>query len=284
MKVTPLNQGGIGFRPNYYIKFIRFLCRSLSSVLRLNGENFFSNEFIQSLNPMSKVLWEGNELLFRTGHGRLKWRVDTFSTEEPLMLDWISGLGAQDVFLDVGANVGTYTVPAAKKAGSVIAVELDPSNVGILYENLFLNKMTEKVTIIPLGLGDRNSVQMVYYRDFSKGDALQSVARPSPFETNTTDNAHRCSQLIASLDAVFEMFNLPQPNKIKIDVDGNERTVFDGGRKTILGATEIYFEDSDAEDSKYVLENLYAAGFSVAKKELNKNPNFGEQYNLLLTR
>ena len=102
------------------------------------------------------------------------------------MIEWLSGFGKDDVFLDVGANVGIYTVPAATLAGRVIAVELDPSNVGILYENCFLNKLTEKVVIVPLGVGDRNSVELVYYRDFSKGDALQSVARPSPFQTRTT--------------------------------------------------------------------------------------------------
>lgn len=284
LKVTPKTQGGIGFKANWLVKMARKLCRVLIQGLRLNGENFFSNEFIQCLDPKSAVDWNRGTLFFRTGHGRLKWRVDSFATEEPLMIEWLSEFGKDDVFLDVGANVGIYTVPAATLAGRVIAVELDPSNVGILYENCFLNKLTEKVVIVPLGVGDRNSVELVYYRDFSKGDALQSVARPSPFQTRTTSNAHKCLQAIASLDSIFDIFGLPQPNKIKIDVDGNERAVFDGGRRVILAASEIYFEDCQTEDSDYVLDCLYAAGFTVSRKLATGNENFGGSANLVLVR
>ena len=46
-----------------------------------------------------------------------------------------------------------------------------------------------------------------------------------------------------SLDDVFVQLNLPRPNKIKIDVDGNELTVLQGMKDLIRSANEVYFED-----------------------------------------
>ena len=43
------------------------------------------------------------------------WRVDTFSSKEPETLEWIDSLPEGSVLWDVGANVGLYSVYAAKK-------------------------------------------------------------------------------------------------------------------------------------------------------------------------
>ncbi len=259
------NRQVYGYVPDYFTKIIRLLCSALKKILFLTGDNRFSNEFIQCLDPKTSVPWNGKAIYFRTGHGRLKWRADTFYTEEPLMIEWLSKLTPNDIFLDIGANVGTYTVPAAKIAKHVICAEMDPINVGILYENLFLNGLTDKVTIIPFGLGAQNSLEAIYYRDFSKGDALQSIARPSPFKTHTSSRAHKALQIIGKLDTIFDTFNLPQPNKIKIDVDGNERPLFEGGIRLITSADEIYFEDSGLEDSTYVVNRLLSSGFYITQ-------------------
>lgn len=277
-------QTGVGFRPDHYTNFIRSLCGLIIKAMRLDGENFFSNEFIQKLDPKAAIEWQGRKLYFRTGHGRLKWRVDSFYAEEPLMIEWLSDIVDDDVFLDIGANVGTYALPAATQAKTVIAAEMDPINVGLLYENLFLNGLTEKVVILPFGLGATDALQTIHYRDFSKGDALQSIGDPSPFATGKTSKAHKATQIIFRLDTVFELMGLPQPNKIKIDVDGNERVVFDGGRRVLTAAREIYFELNALDDSQTVVDDLEKAGFRISKRAKGENPNFPESYNLLLLR
>ena len=125
--------------------------------------------------------------------------------------------------------------------------------------------------IIPFGGARATEVIDVHYRDFPKGDALQSIGRESIFDTITGEGKHMMRQLVFPLDLTFRMFNLEPPNKIKIDVDGNERTLFDGAKKIILQANEIYFENSNTAGCSYVKKQIINAGFKILESENVKN-------------
>jgi len=274
---------GIGYRPDIITKIIRGGVRLLVSIFRLNGKNNLSNEFIQMLDPKKTVVFDSTEIYFRTGHGRLQWRVDSFHTEEPIMIRWLSTFTSEDCFFDIGANVGTYTIPALTKGSQVFAFELDPTNISILNENLFLNNLHENCVVIPLGLSSKNEITKIYNRDFSKGDALQSIGRTSPFET-VQNNPYVSNQLVSKLDDIMDTFNIPLPTKIKIDVDGNERMVFDGMTNTIFSAKEIYFEDNGLPESKYVIDKILNNNFIEKEREISQNMNFSEQYNIIFEK
>ena len=130
-----------GFKPTLGRRAIRIFCKTIIGLLRLNGRSKFSNEFIQLLDPKIEIKFEDQTLRFRTGNGRLLWRAKTILTEEPLMISWIQSLSSDDIVLDIGSNVGMYAVPIAKKVQTVYACELDPLNIAILKENLFLRVM-----------------------------------------------------------------------------------------------------------------------------------------------
>jgi FkbM family methyltransferase len=70
----------------------------------------------------------------------------------PQMLVWQRHLRAGDLFLDVGANVGTYTVLAADLGASVIAVEAAADAAALLRENVTLNGF-EDVTVVEAAAG-----------------------------------------------------------------------------------------------------------------------------------
>ena len=74
-----------------------------------------------------------------TGNNRLLWIAKTFDPEETMMVKWISQFKEEDVFLDIGANCGLYTLAAACKCKNITAVELDTINLAILKENLVIN-------------------------------------------------------------------------------------------------------------------------------------------------
>ena len=59
---------------------------------------------------------------------------------------------AGTAFLDVGANIGTTTVPAllAHGFGSAVAIEPEPDNVLLLRLNVLLNGLESRVTVLPL--------------------------------------------------------------------------------------------------------------------------------------
>lgn len=210
--------------------------------------------------------FNGSDLFFLTGHGRLRWRAETFHTEEPMMIEWLSTFDGGDVFLDVGANVGMYSIAAATIAERVISVELDPSNLYCLYANMNFNHLQNKIIVIPIAASALKKLQPIYYRDFSLGDALQSVGRVQRLPTKSP-NPHTLTQMTAPIDVLVAEYALPQPTKIKIDVDGNEADVFTGAWKTISKASEIYFEDNGFDESKEILHNLKNFGFEIVAEQ-----------------
>ena len=250
-----------GFKPTLGRRAIRIFCKTIIGLLRLNGRSKFSNEFMQLLDPKIEIKFEDQTLRFRTGNGRLLWRARTILTEEPLMINWIQSLSSDDIVLDIGSNVGMYAVPIAKKVQTVYACELDPLNIAILKENLFLNSVVSNVIILPFACGGSAEIVNVKFRDLAYGDALQLIDGGDPQDTRFGSRTHSSSVIQFSLDELFAQLKLRLPNKIKIDVDGNEHTVLQGTKRLISGASEIYFEDSMSEACREVTDYLMSSGF-----------------------
>jgi tRNA G37 N-methylase Trm5 len=82
----------------------------------------------------------------------------------------LTHISSSDIVVDAGANIGIFTLLAAKKARTVIAIEPDPENFEYLKENVRLNKAGNVVLI--------NKALQNYVGDgFICGGGFQ---RPSP--------------------------------------------------------------------------------------------------------
>jgi len=254
----------LGYTPNFNDKIIKSIAKYFSKILSIN--NYFINEIIQNVDLKNHINFEGKKIYFKTGHNRLDWRVNSFYSEEPMMIDWLKSLKENDIFLDIGANVGIYTLPAILKCKFVYASELDVKNNAILFENLIKNDFQNKCLLINFGMSDKNNIEEIFYRENSVGDALQSVGRKQIIPTKE-NLPFQIKQFCFSLDYIFESFKLEYPTKIKIDVDGNEKKVFEGGKKVILNAKEIYYEDNDLDEDKEIIEEILKT-FTIKKEEL----------------
>lgn len=274
----PKDQKKQGFEPNWYIRFLRFTAKGLINILMLNGSNRFSNEFIQILNPQIKIpMNDGDYTIFRTGHGRLLWRAKSFLTEEPMTIEWIDTFNKDDIFFDVGANVGNYSIYASKKGIKSFACEPEILNLSLLFENIFLNNIEHLCTPVPLALHDKTMVEKFYLKDVSRGDALHSIGRKSYLLENPDASTKTINTLTITLDKLIENYNLPYPTRLKIDVDHNELNVINGAQKTLKFVKEICVElDLDFNEHKEAKEILEENGFEVINKELgpiNYNTN-----------
>ena len=270
-----------GFKPSLGRRALRTVCMGLIKALNLNGRSTFSNEFMQLLDPRIDVVLDNQKLTFRTGNGRLLWRAKSLLTEEPLMITWIRSMHRDDVVLDVGANVGIYTIPIAKRVQTVYACELDPLNIAILKENMFLNAVTENVVVLPFACGVSAKIVDVKFRDLAYGDALQLIEGGDPQNTRLGHQNHSAKVVQFSLDDIFVKLDLSRPNKVKIDVDGNEITVLQGMKDLIRGANEVYFEDSLSDSCREVVQFLLSTGFEKYQSvemfsKNNKNQIIGE--------
>ena len=121
----------------------QFLARKLASVvvgaLGLNRAGFLATEIAQQVNPVCTIPTAFGQIHCKGGHGRLRWRALTFYTEEPETIKWLDGMKKDDLFWDIGANVGLYSIYAAKSSGCrVLAVEPEAQNYALLLENILL--------------------------------------------------------------------------------------------------------------------------------------------------
>jgi tRNA G37 N-methylase Trm5 len=80
-------------------------------------------------------------------------------------------LKEDDVVLDVGANIGAFTIRVARKVKRVIAIESEPQNFRLLLENIKINNIQN---VLPINLAVSDKEEDVYF-DITGGSARVSL-------------------------------------------------------------------------------------------------------------
>lgn len=130
-----------------------------------------------------------------------------------------SMLGPGKRFLDVGANVGYFSLLAARASpgGTVDSVEPEPRNLALLRLNLWLHSVDAQVW--PVGLGR------------SRGIGALHVDPKNPGNTTLDSGGLKATQL-AAVERGDELFAGRRFDVVKIDVQGGETDV-------VAGMTEV---------------------------------------------
>jgi FkbM family methyltransferase len=180
-------------------------------------------------------------------------------TEPEQLQAFTSALSQGQTFLDIGANVGLYTMLASRlvgQTGKVIAVEPDVRNLCYLYQHVCLNK-SDNTTILPGACYDQCSLQTFYSGSNNATGHLSSDGESD----NTTSML--TPVLSVSIDEIVATLHVT-PNVIKIDVEGAEMEVLQGGRKILDQAHPIIFLSTHSvELRKNCLEYLRGIGYTV---------------------
>lgn len=288
--MTPLPS--FGYLPSLQVVIYRQIAKLLINIFQLNNSSFpVAVELNQLLNPTFNASYNGKNIIWYTPNGRTLWRAKTVISEEPMIVEWINeSFNDSTIFLDLGANVGSYSIFATTKGcNKVYSCELDLLNCSILYHNIVQNSLTNTIQILPFPASSTSKIVDVFFRDFTAGDALQSIDRVSPFNTLSTSKSHSLKLLASPLDQVFATYSLALPTHIKIDVDGNELEVINGMKNILANAKSIYFETSvDVQnDCNRCLDIMHDLGYKVAKEQLIFSTNIPDLKigaNLLLIR
>ena len=138
------------------------------------------------------------------------------------------------VVLDVGANVGFWTIPMARMlrpGGKVHAFEPVPSNNLRLRENLGLNGLGSTTEVHDLGLSDRPATLPISLReDFANGSGTGNAS----IVIDDSDGRFRCRMIkVDALDNIFPSLNVKRLDFIKVDIEGHEDKFLDGASSTI---------------------------------------------------
>lgn len=132
-------------------------------------------------------------------------------------------LKTNEIFIDIGANVGTYTLLAAGyKKNVTIAIEPVPTTYKLLEENIKLNDITN-VKLLNLGLGRENGKLKFTSLDGGKNRVYH----------NDYDTGENIEVDVTTLDDIVSELELNNVVLMKIDVEGFEYEVLSGGNKLL---------------------------------------------------
>ncbi|MGE3619305.1 MAG: FkbM family methyltransferase [Acidimicrobiia bacterium] len=168
-------------------------------------------------------------------------------------------------FLDVGANVGFFTMLAARivgPAGRAVAIEPVPANVAQVRANARRNRLSN-VEVLEMAAGDAVGTTTLVLAAHPGGAAIASAGDP-PDATGTIDVE------VTTVDALVAAGRIPAPAVVKVDVEGAEAAVLRGMAATLaehrpVVLVEIDHGDRDGLSAKRV-ENvalLEAAGYQI---------------------
>jgi len=127
--------------------------------------------------------------------------------------------------IDVGANIGVYTILAAEKvsnSGRVIAIEPGPKNYELLIKNIELNNFQN---VIPknIALTDHEGFEKLYLSSSFAGHSLV-------FQENKNSYINIP---VTTIDKLVEELGFKKIDIIKIDAEGAEMPILKGAEKTL---------------------------------------------------
>ena len=251
---------------------------------------FFKRNFIFSLlkylqGDTSKIkLSQSKELLINNTSETINWRVNRFFANEPEILDWIDSFKKNKgkiVFWDIGANIGLYSLYAAKVHKKISVFSFEPSikNLLSLLKNILINKLFNKINIINNPISNTSLVlENMFEKSLDEGAALNYFNTNRDNEGKNHTNKISYKLLSLNIDELIERKSIEIPNYIKIDVDGNEHLILKGANKTLNNKKikEIYIEINQkySQQKKTILSILKRKKFKVAKKFQKKDNTY----------
>lgn len=125
------------------------------------------------------------------------------------------------VFVDIGANMGLYSLPISKVKGSTVyAIEPTAKNFWKLQQNFNLNNnLTNNIHLINIALSNKTEFSYIS----NPVDGNDGTFR---VETNPSKKSYLTN--LTTFDNIIQFYNINNIDVLKIDVEGYEGKVFDG--------------------------------------------------------
>jgi FkbM family methyltransferase len=196
---------------------------------------------------------------FAVRKGTIDFQFINFYYESEIRKYLLSKLSEFDVFVDVGACIGEYSIWLARLGKHSFAFEPVPANYACIKQNIGLNKVEDKLTAYNFGLGAKEAKVpfSIDLRETGSSHFVEGEAQNLPtLEIKTLDNALNPS-VISNHQRVI----------MKLDVEGMEEAVIRGASSFIerMASLEIIYEDkhSGIDEVKQLLQQY--ASFTFRK-------------------
>lgn len=231
-------------------------------------------EQYENLNPVSKLSLGNKALLYSTPNRFTKWRVDSLFSKEPVTIEWLNSLSENSILIDIGANVGMYSIWAAAMRGArVFAFEPEAENYALLNRNIHLNKLEDQISAYCMGLLDFDGFSVLHLSDTTPGGSCHSVEQEVGFDLQPRKSAHKQGCLVTTLDKFCEESGIT-PTHIKVDVDGLEPRVLSGLKATLASDVchSLIIElNSNLSEHIEAIELIKSFGFNYDNDQVQKS-------------
>ena len=166
---------------------------------------------------------------------------------EPATNAWINSFAGGDIFVDIGANIGLYSLMAAANGVSrVYAIEPNPFSFSVLARNIVANGFDS--IIIPLCLAMTDGSSIVTFKLGSphagtiKNEIIGEGRHPDGISITTAS---------FSIDELFRVQGISGVNHLKIDVDGLEPEILRGATGLLSdGALKSVLVEDNSENER----------------------------------
>lgn len=180
-----------------------------------------------------------------------------------------------DLFVDIGANIGSYSIlGASERHAETISIEPIPQTFKILKENMVLNHVSDHVTCLNIGMGSKKGI-LKFTKDL---DTVNHVAK-----------SHDKNTINVQVKRFDELIELKKTTLVKMDVEGFETEVIRGMENALLnqnfkaliielnGSGKRYGYNEDTIHKKLLEYNFLAYSYEPFSRTLTRLNTYGNE-------
>lgn len=205
--------------------------------------------------------------------GTLDFKFANFAYEWPLKKFILKHHTDYSIFLDIGANIGVYSILMAGKGLKCHAFEPMPDNYQAMIRNFELNKLENNIRSHNIALGNEECYCEFIYEKVNTG-ASRIATRQGDFH-RTKSSDEKVLSRVRTLDGISKELLISNDDKllIKIDAEGMEHSIIEGAIEFLKTHRYILL----------IVEKKYQS-VEMLTKTLNLSGNFKcipvDEYNL----
>lgn len=224
--------------------------RGLASLMEKTGLHALKNRFWR----FEIELADGNKLLYRPQDQCIIEEIyarEVYTRGAPIR--------AGETVLDLGGHIGVFTLFAALRVGPhgrVVVCEPGPKNLELLRRNIARNHL-DQVRLHPCAVADQDGEADFY---------IAADPADNPVADTLTPAAGRSAIRVKlrTLDGIIAQEGITAIDHLKIDVEGAEERVLDGGAKALAMAKRVMMEIHPPRvDPEEMIARLERLGFKV---------------------
>ncbi len=215
--------------------------------------------FIYILTKKSIIetrIFRGKLGFFLHRKGSLDFQFGNYAYEWSVKQVMLNNFSKYDVFFDIGANIGTYTILMASKGLKTFSFEPVYSNFKALNINILLNNLENNAVTFNYGLSDKTADASFAFDPLNTGASHISTM---PAETIEAERRSIPTTIkLQRLDDVYQTLGLEKESKIfmKIDVEGMESQVILGAKEFLKSFPNIMIVMESVHSGEEKLKNI----------------------------